>query len=149
MFGRLDLVASRLFLVARLGEGGNIAANADQIAPEGEVMNDPSIVRRIGRRRGAVHEIRKIAHAAEIFEGGIAMELFGQQNRFGQMPTPNMALDCGEQAPMEGLIEVGRRQGVAEAFGGAIIIEQNAQQGLFGLEIGGSVGDVEDRSRRA
>jgi hypothetical protein len=44
---------------------------------------------------------------------------------------------------------MGGRQGVAEAFGGAIVIKQNAQQGLFGLEIGGSVGDVEDRSRGA
>ncbi len=38
---------------------------------------------------------------------------------------------------MERLVEVMRRQRVAEALVGAVVIEERAQQRLFGLDVGG------------
>jgi hypothetical protein len=76
------------------------------------------------------------------------MELFGHQSRFGQMAAPDMILDRGEQSAVERLVEMGRCQSVANPLKDAIIIEQNAQQGLFGLKICRGVDNVKDRSRR-
>src|SRR5665213_2538725 len=55
--------------------GGDVAADADQVAAQGEVVDDPGVVGGVGGRRGAVHQIRQIAHRAKFLESRIALEL--------------------------------------------------------------------------
>ncbi len=71
LFGPLDLVAG-----GELGgrpcaaSVGDVAADADQVAAQRQVVDRPGVVRRIGGRRGAVHQVGEIAHAAQFVEAG-------------------------------------------------------------------------------
>jgi hypothetical protein len=64
LFGLLDLVAGVELGVALLGEGGDVPADADQVAPQRQVVDRAGVVRGVGGRRGAVDEVGEIAHAA-------------------------------------------------------------------------------------
>ncbi len=139
LFGGLDLVAGGAVGVDhRLV--GDIAADADQLAAQGQVVDHPGIVDDIGRRRGPVDQVGQIAQAAQLLEGGIAAEAFHEHDRLGQLALADVLLHGGEQPGVERLVEVVGLEVVAQAFIGGVVVEDRPQQGLFGLDVGGGVG---------
>jgi hypothetical protein len=59
-----DLLDGRRLGVGRVLD--DVAADADQVAAQGEVVDDAGVVRRIGPGRRAVDQIGEIAQAAEL-----------------------------------------------------------------------------------
>ena len=123
---RLDLLAPREFRIADLGGGGDIAADPDQVAAQGKVVDHPRVVGGVGGRRGAVDHVGQVADAAQVLERGVALELFSQQDRLGQVASAHMGLDGGVQPAVERLEEVRRLEGVAQPLIGGVVIEQHA-----------------------
>ena len=141
LFRRLDLVAGRKFGVALGGHAGNVAADPDQVAAERQVIDRAGIVGGIGGRRGAVYQVRQIADPAQFRKAHVPGELLGHQDRLGQLTLADVTFDGREQTLVEGLEEMATLQIVADPLEGGVVIEQRAQQRLFGLDIGGRVGD--------
>jgi hypothetical protein len=136
LFGRLDLVAGGARLVAAaMGGRGDLAADADQVAAQGQVEDRAGIVADVRGRRGAVDQVGQIAQAAQLVEGRVLLELVGQQDRLGQLALADVGLDRLEQALVERLVEVPRVQGVGQPFIGRVVVQQHAEQGLFSLQI--------------
>src|SRR5207244_1869815 len=119
-----------------LGGGGDLPADADEVAAQGQVVDGAGVVRRVGGRRRAVDQDGQIADAAQLLERRVAAELFGKEDRLSQLTLANLGLDGGEQALVERLEEVPRLQVVAQPFEGGVVVEQGAQQGLFRLDVG-------------
>ena len=141
LLGRLDLVLGGELGVALASCRGDLAADADQVAPQGQVIDRPGVVGGVGGRRGAVDQVGQVAHAAQFFETHVAGELLGQQDRFGELALADIAFDGGEQALVERFEEVARLQAVADPLEGGVVVEQRAEQRLLGLHIGRRVGD--------
>ncbi len=141
LLGLLDLVARRDVRIALGGEGGDVAADADQVAPQRQVIDGAGVVGGVGRGRRAVHQVGQVADAAQLFEADIAGELLGQQDRLGQLALADIGLDRGEQPLVEGLEEVTGLQIVADPLEGGVVVEQGAQQRLFGLHVGRGMRD--------
>ncbi len=142
LLGRLDLVARRQLRIADLGGGGDVTADADQVAPQRQVIDHPGIFDGVGGRRRAVDQVGEIADAAQFLESRISLELLGHQDRFGQLAASQMALQRGEQSTVERLEEVARLKLVAQPFIGGVVIQQRAQQPLFRLDVGGCMGHL-------
>ncbi len=149
LLGRLDLFAARHFGVAHLGVSRDLAADADEVATQSQVVDDAGVVGDVGGRRRAVHQVGQISHAAQFLEGGVALKLFGEQNRLGQLPAAHGVLDGAEQPAMERLEEMSRLERVAQALISAVVIQKNAKQGLFSLYVRRGVKDVSRRRGRA
>ena len=141
LFGGLDLLLGVELGVARLGLGGDLAADADQVPAQGQVVDGAGVVGGVGRRRGAVDQVGQIADAAQFLERGVAGELFGDEDRLGELTLADIGLDGLEQALVERLEEVAGLEVVAEALEGGVVEQQGAEQGLFGLDIGRRAGD--------
>jgi len=141
LLSRLDLVAGVHLGVALLGRRGDLSADADQVPAQRQVIDGVGVVRGVGGRRGAVDKVGQVADAAQFFERRIAVELLGQQDRFGQLALADIVGDRLEQALVERLVEVLRLQVVAQPFESGVVVEQGAQQRLFGLHVGGRVRD--------
>ncbi len=139
LFGRLDLVAGRQLDVvladAAVGGGGDLAADADQVAAQGQVEDRAGVVADIGGGRGAVDQVGQVAQAAQFLEGRIVLELVRQQDGLGQLALADMGLDRLEQPLVEGLVEVAALQAVGQALIGRVVVQQHAQQRLFGLQV--------------
>ncbi len=136
LLGLFDLVASAGLNVA-VGLGGNLPAQSDQLAAQGQVVDHPGIVGRVGRRRGPVDQVGKVAQPTQLLEAGIAAEAFDKHDRLGQLALADMLLHCGEQALVERLVEMRGLQGVADPLIGGVVEQDRPQQSLFGLEVGG------------
>ena len=59
-----DLVDGGRFGLGRVLD--DVSADADQVAAQRQIIDDASVVGRIGRRRRAVHKVGEIAQAAEL-----------------------------------------------------------------------------------
>ena len=68
-------------------------------------------------------------------------ELFGQQDRLGQLALADIAFDRREQPLVERLEEVPRLQVVADPLEGGVVVEERAQKRLLGLHVGRGVRD--------
>ena len=134
----LDMVAGGA--VAVIGRRCNVAANSDQVAAKGQIIDHTGIVRRVGSRGRAVDQIGQIAQAAQLFKGWFALEPLHQHDGLGQHALADMFLDGSKQALVEGLEEVPRLKQVAQPLIGSVVIEQRTEKGLLGLDIGGHVG---------
>ena len=60
LFGVFDLLAGGVLGVA-LGAHGDVPADADQLTAQGQVVNQPAVIGRVGGGRGAVHQIGQVA----------------------------------------------------------------------------------------
>jgi len=63
------------------------------------------------------------------------LELVGQQDRLGQLALADVRLQRREQPLVERFVEVSRLQPVAQPFIGGVVVQQRAQQRLFGLDV--------------
>jgi hypothetical protein len=138
LFGRLDLVTGRqlaLVLAVAVCGGGDLAADADQVAAQGQVEDRPGVVADIGGGRGAVDQVGQVAQAAQLLEGRVVLELVGQQDRLGQLALADMGLDRLEQLGVERLVEMAALQAVGQPLIGGVVVQQHAQQRLLGLEV--------------
>ncbi len=120
-----------------LGGDRDVAADTDQVAADGQVIDQPAIIGGVGRRRGAIHQIGQIAQAAQFLEGHVLAKPLHQHDGLGQLTLANVLLHGREQALVEGLVEVAPLQLVAQALIGRVVEQQRAQQRLFRLDIGG------------
>lgn len=143
LFGRLDLVAGVHLGVALLRGRGDVAADADQVAAQGQVVDRRAVVRRVRGGRRAVDQVGQIADAAQFLEGGVAAELFRQQYGLRELALADVVRDRLEQPLVERLVEVLRLQVVAQPFEGGVVVQKSAQQRLFSLDVGR---DVRDRN---
>ncbi len=139
--GGLDLVTGRTLGVALGGLLGDLAADADQVAAQGQVVDGAGIVRRVCGGRRPVHQVGQVADAAKFLESRVAVELFGQQDRFGQLALPDRTLDRRPEPLVERLVEVPGLQEVTDPLEGGVVVEEGAQQSLFGLDVGWGVRD--------
>ncbi len=143
---RIELLLSVLDLVARrvvgVGHrlGSDIAADPDQLAPQGQVMDQPGIIGGVCGRRRAVHQVGQIAEPAQFLKGHVASEPLHQHDGLGQLALADVLFHSREQAGVEGFVEVVGLQSVAHAFVGGIVEQDRAQQGLLGLDVRGRVG---------
>ena len=136
LFGLFDLVAG-----GHLGVGGglcgDLAADANQVSAQGEVVDGAGVVGGVGGRRRAVHEVGEIADAAELLERSVPAEAVRQQDRVGGLAAADMLLHHLEQALVERLEEMARQQPIRQPLVGGVVIEQGAQQRLLRLDIAG------------
>ena len=65
----------------------------------------------------------------------------GHQDGIGELTAADVALEGREQPSMEGLEEVPGLQIVADPLEGGVVVEERAQQRLFGLDVGRGMGD--------
>ncbi len=137
LFRRLDLVARGELGITHLGGGGDVAADADEFAAKGEVVDRPGVIRRLGGRWRAIHHVGEIAYAAQLLERRVALELLGEQGGVGQLAAAHVQLDGGEQASVERLVEMLGLERVGQPFEGAVVVQQGAQEGLLGFDVGG------------
>ncbi len=139
LFGALDLIAGAA--VGGGGPDGDLAADADQVAAQGQVVDQPAIFGGVGPWRGAVHQIGQIAQPAQLIEGGVLAEPLHHHDRLGQLALLDVLFDGREQPGVERLIEVARLQLVAQPLEHAVVEQQRAQQGLLGFQIVRRVSD--------
>ncbi len=104
LFGLFDLLVGGRVRVGRLLD--HLAADADQVAAQGQVIDDAGVVGRIGRRGRAVHQIGEVAQAAELVEGGVLLEALHQDGRLGQQALTDVVFDRVEQSLVERLIHM-------------------------------------------
>ncbi len=83
LLGGLDHVPGRSFRIAGVGALGDVAADADQLAAQGELVNRAAIVGGSGGRRCAVDQVGEVADRAQLDERFVALELLGEQRRVG------------------------------------------------------------------
>ena len=140
LFGLLDLFPRRKVRISGGGDGGDVSADPDQVPAQGQVIDHPGIVRGVGGGGSAVDQVGEVADAAELLERRIPAELFGDQDRFRQLAATHGGLDGLEQAAVERLVEMLTRQAVEDPLIGGVVIEEHAQKGLFGLNIGRRLG---------
>jgi hypothetical protein len=142
LFRLFDLVAGGDVGIGALGLDHDLAADADQIAAQGEVVDGAAVVLGVGGRRRALEQVGQVADAAQLLEGGVLLELLGQQDRLGQLALADVGLDGAEQPLVERLVEVAALEQVAQPFIGGVVVHQDAQQRLLGLDVRGGGGDV-------
>ena len=68
--------------------------------------------------------------------------------RLGQMSDADLVLDGGEQALVEGLVEMPGHQAVVQPLIGAVVEQQTAEQGLFRFKIVRQAGGVSASAER-
>ncbi len=135
LFGLFDL-----FVGGRLGVGrllDDLAANADQLAAQGQIIDDAGVVGGVGRGRRPVNQVGEIAQTAELLKGRVLLEPLHQDGRLSQQALTDVVLDRVEQALVEGLVEMAAAQSVRQALEHGVVEHQRAQQGLFRLQVVG------------
>ena len=140
LLGLLDLVAG-FGLCVLDGGVGHLAADTQHLAPEGQVVDDAGVVGGVGGRRRTVYQVGEIAQAAQVLERRVAPEPLHQHDGLGQLALADILLHRGEQALVEGLVEVTALQPVAQPLVGGVVEQHRTQQGLFGFQIVGGGGD--------
>ncbi|MNE14209.1 hypothetical protein D3C80_1070750 [compost metagenome] len=135
LFGLFDLLVGGRIGVGRLLD--HLAADADQVAAQRQVIDDASIVGRIGGRRRAVDQVGQVAQAAELMKRRVLLEALHQDGRLGQQALTDVILDRLEQPLVEGLVHVRAAQTVAQPLEHGVVEHQRAQQRLLRLQVMG------------
>jgi hypothetical protein len=133
LLGRLDLLLGGRFDVAG-GFGGDLAAQADQLAAKRQVVDDPAVVCGVGGRGRAVDQVGKIAEAAQLVEGGIGLEPLHDDDGLGQHAAADVLLGYAVEPTVERLVKVARVQLVAQPLIGAVVEQDGAQKRLLGFQ---------------
>ena len=131
--GLFDLLVGGGVRIGRLLD--HLAANADQVAAQGQVIDDAGVVGGVGRRGRAVHQVGEVAQPAELVEGRVLLETFHQDGRLGQQTLTDVILDRLEQPLMEGFVHVRAAQAVGQPLEHGVVEHQRAQQRLLGFQI--------------
>ncbi|MND83426.1 hypothetical protein D3C80_752900 [compost metagenome] len=135
LFGLFDLFVGGRVRVGRLLD--HLAADADQVATQGQVIDDAGIVGRVGRRGGAVDQVGEVAQTAELMKRRVLLEPLHQNGRFGQQALADVVLDRLEQPLVEGLVHMRAAQAVAQPLEHGVVEHQRAQQRLLRLQVMG------------
>jgi hypothetical protein len=132
-----------------LGSGGDLSSDADEVASQSQIVDNPRVVRRVGSGGGSIDQIGQISDAAHLFERRIAQKLVGDQNGVSELTPADMALQGDEQPAMEGLVEMAALKLVAQTLVGRIVIEKRPEQGLLGFDVSGGAVEIGRIGRRA
>ncbi|MNQ76957.1 hypothetical protein D3C85_918090 [compost metagenome] len=135
LFRLFDLFVGGRLWVGRLLD--HLAADTDQVATQGKVIDDAGVVGGVGRRRSAVDEVGQVAQATELVEGRVLLEPLHQDGRLGQQALTDVILDRLEQPLMEGLVHMRAAQSVAQPLEHGVVEHQRAQQRLLRLQVVG------------
>ncbi len=135
LFGLDDLFARLAVDLDLGGLGRDVAAERDQFAPHGEVVDHLGIVARgIGRDRGP-GEAGEIGGAAQFLQPRIILEKGLERDRRGE----RVLLDAGggdlEDAGVDGIVEMLGADQRGDAVIDVVVGQDHAQKLLFGLDI--------------
>ncbi|KAF0176541.1 MAG: Replicative DNA helicase [Caulobacteraceae bacterium] len=165
-FRFLDLPLCVHVLGRRGREARDLAADADELAAQREIVDEVGVVARLrGQPGGVLHEHQQVARAADLLQAALALEPLAQGEAVGELAAPDEIGTHRKDAPVHGIVEVVRLEPVADAVEGLVVEQDRAEQRLLGFEVvrrgvervghGGSVGTVsghsgsETMSRRA
>ncbi len=135
LLGLLDLLGRRGVDAVVVGGVDDVLAEADELAPQVEVVDRPAVVLGVddGHRRAG--EPREVLGAADVGERLVVLEVVLERDRRGDLA----ALDEREHrlvdAPVHRLEEVSGLQERRDAVGHLVVDEHGPEQRLLGLEV--------------
>ena len=138
--GLLDLGARTVIDLRIIGRVDHVAADIDQLAPDGEVMNGAGVIDGVddrGRLGRQPRQILRNGHAAEV----VVAEKGLERDRRGQLAEADQLGGGLVDAPVQLLREMFGLEEVGNAVEGVVVDQDRAQQRLFRLEIGGRRAD--------
>lgn len=126
---------ARLDLGIGTGGIGQVVADADQFASQGQLVDDLGVFD--GRIAGdrAFHKDGEIGGATDLLEAVIAVELGLQYDGIGQRAAADQVGGGLIDATVDGVVEMGGFQPVGDPVIHLVVVQQRTQEGLFGLQI--------------
>ena len=135
LLGLDDLV---LGLAVELGAGGLLGdglAEADQLAADGEVVEELGVVAGGEERDRGAGEADEVGGAAELGEAGIVFEEGLDGDGRGQRVLADALGRDLEDAGVDGVEEVRRLHDAGDAVVDVVVDEERAEQRLLGLDV--------------
>ena len=131
--GLVDQVLGRAPF-ARIGAGGDLAADPDQVPEQRPLADDVRVGADVGGGGRLAREARQVGEPAGVFGLALRGEVLGQRDRVGRFAAPGQFGDRREDLLVVAAVEVLRGQAVGDRVPGAVVEQQAAQHGLLGLD---------------
>ena len=148
LFGGFDLVRTVQFGVGAESIVDDGFADIDQLPPQPGIVDRLAILARVDDPDHRGQELSEVGGAADLLQHARVFEFRLQRDGVGQLAGFDPAGDGLEDAAVDRVGEMDRRQELRNPFVRAVIGQQRTQKRLFGLKVGRrqTLGQAQERS---